>query len=78
MNGKHHNVFVKVEDYEQVLDVLEMVKKSIGEAKKTLEELNTLREEENNEFQKWRENLDSIETKVDDVDKMIFEPDSTW
>jgi len=71
-------VYVKVDDYEQVLDVLDAIKKSIGEARKTLHELNTLKEEENAEFQKWVDSLNEIEGRVNDVDKMIFEPESNW
>ena len=71
-------VYVKIDEYDQVLDVLESVKKSIAEARRTLEELNQLREEENAEFQKWLNSLDDIEDRVDEMDKMVFEPESNW
>ena len=67
-------VFVKIEDYNDVLDVTNMIKNKLGEAKETLAKLNELKNAEDSEIELWKTNLDEIERKVDFVDKTLFEP----
>ena len=67
-------VFVKIEDYNDVLDVTNMIKNKLGEAKETLAKLNELKNAEDSEIELWKTNLEEIERKVDFVDKTLFEP----
>lgn len=67
-------VFVKIEDYNDVLDVTNMIKNKIVEAKETLGKLNELKNAEDSEVELWKTNLDEIERKVDFIDKTLFEP----
>lgn len=76
MNGTQQNapVFVKVDEYKQILDVIELVKKNIADAKKTLGDINSLKDQENQEIQEWSNNINDIEEKVNAIDRMLFEP----
>ena len=71
-------VFVKIEDYRQMLDVVEMIKKNLVQAKQMLGDLNQLKEQESSEIQSWGEELDRIESKINDMDKLMFQPDKNW
>ncbi len=71
-------VFVKIEDYRQMIDVVEMIKKNLAQAKQMLGELNHLKEQEASEIQSWGEELDKIESKINDMDKLMFQPDKNW
>ena len=71
-------VFVKIEDYRQMLDVIEMIKKNLAEAKKMLADLNQLKEQESTEIQSWGTEIDQIEAKINDIDKLMFEPEKNW
>ena len=71
-------VFVKIEDYRQMLDVVEMIKKNLAQAKQMLGDLNQLKEQESSEIQSWGEELDRIESKINDMDKLMFQPDKNW
>jgi predicted nucleic acid-binding Zn-ribbon protein len=71
-------VFVRIEDYKQMLDVIEMIKKNLAQAKQMLAELNQLKEQEASEIQSWSGELDRIESKINDIDKLMFEPDKNW
>jgi hypothetical protein len=65
-------VFVKIDEYKEVLDILEVIKGKIDVAQKTLDEIRKLKDEEDRELSSWSSNLDSITEKIGDIDKTIF------
>lgn len=67
-------VFVKIEEYNEVLDVMNMIKAKLRDAKETLGKLNELKNAEDSEVELWKTNLEEIERKVDFVDNTLFEP----
>ena len=71
-------VYVKVDEYKEILDVLEMIKGKIKEIKSTLNEINNLRTEEDSDLQVWNNALADIERKIEGIDKMLFEPEQSW
>ena len=68
-------VFVKVNEYKEILDVLDMVKSKLEEVRNTLGSVNELRNEEGSEISMWNATIDDIEKKIEDIDKMMFEPE---
>ena len=66
-------VFVKVDEYKEILDVLDMVKGKISEIRDTLAGINDLRNEEDSEVSMWSGTIDDIEKKIDEIDNMMFE-----
>ena len=68
-------VFVKVDEYKEILDVLDMVKGKISEIRDTLAGINDLRNEEDSEVSMWNGTIDDIEKKIDEIDRMMFEMD---
>lgn len=71
-------VFVKVDEYKEILDVLEMVKSKIKEIRETLGSINALRNEEDEEIAMWNSTINEIERKIEGIDKIMFEPEQTW
>lgn len=71
-------VFVKVDEYKDILDVLDMIKGKIKEIRDTLGSINALRNEEDAEFAMWNHTINDIEKKVDSIDRIMFEPEQTW
>ncbi len=69
-------VFVKIEDYKDVLDVINIIKNKVVDARKTLEKINELKNEEDAELDLWRNSLGEIDRKVDFIDKTLFEPEN--
>lgn len=65
-------VFVKIEEYKEVLDILEVVKSKIHNAKGLLEEIRQLKDEEDRELAAWTGNLDDITNKIQTIDKAIL------
>jgi len=71
-------VFVKIEDYKDILDVLELIKDRLAEAKRTLADINELKNDEDSELELWSSTLSEIEKKLEDIDRTLFEPESTY
>lgn len=71
-------VFVKVDEYKEILDVLEMIKSKIKEIRATLGDINALRNEEDAELAMWNNTINEVEKKIDSIDRIMFEPEQTW
>lgn len=73
----HHGempVFVKIDEYKDILDVMHMIKNKIEDAKETLGKINELKNEEDAELELWHTGLEEVERKIEFVDKALFEP----
>ncbi len=66
-------VFVKVDEYKEILDVLDMIKGKISEIRGTLSSINDLRNDEDSEVSMWNGTIEDIEKKIDDIDRIMFE-----
>jgi len=71
-------VFVKVDEYKEILDVLDMIKSKVGEIKETLGSINAMRNEEDGELAMWNNTISEIEKKIENLDKIMFEPEQAW
>lgn len=67
-------VFVKIDEYKQVLDIMNVIKGKIGQARETLAKINQIKNEEDAELEQWKNSLDEAERKIEFVDKTLFEP----
>ncbi len=74
MTGKSP-VFIKIEEYRQVLDVLDELKKQVVDVRETLQEIDDIRSEEEVDLNQWRNQLDEVEKKILFVDQALFEPE---
>ncbi|HLC50585.1 MAG TPA: hypothetical protein VJI97_04110 [Candidatus Nanoarchaeia archaeon] len=68
-------VFVKVDEYKDILDTLDMIRDKVREIKETLGEIDGLREEEGSELSMWRNVISDIEKKVENIDRVMYEPE---
>lgn len=65
-------VFVKIDEYKEVLDIIDVVKGKLAEAKETIEEIGQLKAKEDRELAAWSRNLAVVEQKILAVDKTVF------
>lgn len=68
------SVFVKINEYKEIMDVLELIKGKIREAKDTINDLNDLKNKEDAEIQSWAQTFLEIEKKVSDIDSLMIHP----
>ncbi|MDP3766108.1 MAG: hypothetical protein Q8R04_06365 [Nanoarchaeota archaeon] len=71
-------VFIKVDEYKEILDVLDMIKGKIKEIRDTMGSINALRNEEDAELAMWNNTISEIEKKIDGIDRIMFEPEQMW
>lgn len=69
-------VFVKVEDYQEVLNLVRLARKKLDEAKETLNKVNELKNEEDHQLEQWHNNLSEVEKKLDFVEHSLNEPEN--
>jgi hypothetical protein len=68
-------VYVKVDEYKDVLDLMNMIKTKVNDAKSILNHLNELKNEEDAELEAWKLNIEDIDKKIDFIDTALFEPE---
>lgn len=68
-------VFVKVDEYDNVLELLKVIRKKMDEAKETVLKINELKNEEDHQLEMWQSTLGEIEKKVDFIDHSLNEPE---
>lgn len=69
-------VFIKIDEYKDVLDILDLTKAKIKEARSLVEKINELKNAEDSELNAWHNSLDDVEKRVLFIDKTLFEPES--
>ena len=65
-------VFVKIEEYKDVLDTISLIKEKIEDARSTLAKLNEVKSQEDSEISSWSEKIAELETKISDVDNKLL------
>ena len=67
-------VFIKVEEYKDVLDIIDLLQEKVKEARAVLSKINELKAEEEAELELWNSTLNDVEARLDFIDKSMFEP----
>ena len=66
-------IFVKIEDYKDIIDILTLLKKKLKDAKGVLNTINTLKNEEDTELEQWNVNVEEIERKIEYINRSLFQ-----
>lgn len=66
-------MFVKVDEFEDVRDIIKLVKTKVKEAKDTLAEVEKLKRQEETELAAWGSQIDDVEKKVGSIEQTLFE-----
>ena len=72
--GKERPLFIKVENYREVLELVRMMKKKIAEAKMNLEKIYNLKGQEDAKIGEWEKIIKELDKRMDFVDASLFEP----
>lgn len=67
-------VYIKIDEYKDIIDIINLLKKKINEAKRTLAEINDLKNKEDQEIAVWHSSLNDIEKRIDLIDQILEEP----
>jgi CRISPR/Cas system CSM-associated protein Csm4 (group 5 of RAMP superfamily) len=77
MDGPDKNVpvFVKINDYKEILDIVDVMKQKLNETRKSITKINQLKEQENQEIDQWEKNVAEITKRLSFIDSAFFEND---
>lgn len=68
-------VYVKLEEYKNILALVDTLKAQVNGAKETLDEIRKLKQEEDVELEIWQTVIHEIENRVNFIDNTITEPE---
>jgi len=66
-------IFVKLNEYKDIIELIDTLKDKLGQAKSTLEKINNLKAEEETEVELWQNSINEIERKITMIDKSLFD-----
>ena len=69
-------VFVKIDEYDEVLNLVKVIRRKIDEAKETLLKINDLKNEEDHQLEMWQNTLAEVEKKIDFMDHSLTQPEN--
>jgi predicted nucleic acid-binding Zn-ribbon protein len=67
-----NQVFIKIEDYEAVLEQVETLKKKVADAKTMLSHIVELKHQEDAEIESWQHSVEDVETKITSIKSTLF------
>ncbi|MEM0231103.1 MAG: hypothetical protein QXW00_03060 [Candidatus Woesearchaeota archaeon] len=67
-------VFIKIEEYKDLLDAFELIKRKLKDAKAILAELEDIKAREASELENWQAILSDIENRINELDDILLEP----
>jgi len=76
MDDKKADIFIKIDEYKEVLDVLELLHHKIRQARSILRKIGELKNQEDTELEEWNTAINEIEKKIRNIDSSLFEPES--
>jgi len=68
-------VFIKIDEYDDVLNLLKNIRRKLEEAKDTLAKIHDLKNEEDHQIELWQNTLAEVEKKVDFINHSLSEPE---
>ncbi len=69
---KQEPIFIRLDKFEESLDLFKKVKKQISEIETMLKDIKKLKDEEEKELELWEKEMQSIKIQVEKVDRDIF------
>ena len=67
-------VFVRIDEYKDVLEVMDLLNKKLAKAKEIIENINELKAEEDAELEMWQRELAEVEKKISFMNNSLTEP----
>ena len=69
---KQEPVFIRIDKFEESLDLFDKIKNQISEIEKMLRETKTLKDEEEKALLEWERDVQTIKGQIEKIDKDIF------
>ena len=74
MDESRAPVFVKIDEYKDIVDIMVLMREKLRQAKFLLDKIAELKAQEDAELATWAKELEDVEARVSAVDKSLSEP----
>jgi uncharacterized protein YoxC len=74
MDDQKAQVFVRVEEYKSIIELMEAVRQKLGQAKNLLAKVNELKQQEDQQIDSWAKDIDDVEDRLNSISKSLLEP----
>ena len=64
-------VFIKIDDYKDIVEIVGLARERLAKAKDALEKLTAAKQQEDSQLGAWQAELAEIEQKIEDIDKRL-------
>lgn len=71
MISESNPVFVKIDKYKDILNIVEVINKKVTGVKQLLAELEELKNKETDEINSWKSNLDQVTHKLESMQEEL-------
>ncbi len=72
-NINEDTVYIKLDDYKDVFEMMEVMKEKLMKVKETMSMINELRQHEETELEIWKNSVSEIENKFAFIENALFE-----
>lgn len=69
---KKEPVFIRIDKFEETLEIFDNIKQKINEIEKMLQETKKIKEEEEKELMEWEEEIKKTKIQIEKIDQEIF------
>ncbi len=66
-------VFVKIEEYKELLSIMNVIDKKLEDVRETLAKVKKLKHEEDEQIISWTANLNDVSKKIDYINELLAE-----
>jgi vacuolar-type H+-ATPase subunit I/STV1 len=66
-------IYVKVDKYKELVEVLKAINTKLGQVDKTIEKINALKVQEDEQLRAWSENLADVKSRLEKINQSFYE-----
>jgi len=66
-------VFVKIEEYKEILSIMNVINKKLEDVRETLAKIKKLKHEEDEQLIGWSANLNDVSKKIEYINELLSE-----
>jgi len=68
-----NQIFVKIEEYDEVLNIVKLIKEKLAKANETIGKISELKAQEEQEIQFWNKNIDEVSKNIEAIETTVKE-----
>jgi hypothetical protein len=66
-------IYVKVDKYKELIDVLKTINNKLTQVDKTIDRINALKAQEDQQLRAWNDNLADVKARLEKINQSFYE-----